>query len=505
MTNQQEMKRLRKKAANRKRRIIVDNDGNDAVYLSKEATPEAFLKCRTTDLPGTQVDTVVYAGWDLGGVWSVHRTSVGEVFTCTKEGFSKNVAGALIRQGTDALELTVNFCRKNNIEVFYSKRMNDMHDSYSGSWYHRYVQSKFKTNHPEYIMGTKDNRPKHGGWAALNYGRSEVRDFAFRFVEEVCENYDIDGLMLDFWRGPVLFKRHAMEGKPVGKRELNQMTGLMRRISRMADRVGLKRGRPIPLAVRVPDSVGFCMDVGMDVERWLAEGLVDILVVSGLSRLNPWETSVKLGHKYGVPVYPCLSETRMKGEAGKVRGSLAAYRARAMNVWASGADGVFTFNIPNPRRPQYRQIGDPKTLEGRDKVYTTGARGFFSWLLIDGWERHLGYSPVSPERPRQLDPGKAVRVELPVGENLSKKKGPAPKVQLQLRFKRLAAAKDVAVKLNGNPVRRGSKSGAWVKYALQPRLVRKGANIFEITLKPTSNAGVALLDLLLLVRHGKRA
>jgi len=42
-----------------------------------------------------------------------------------------------------------------------------------------------------------------------------------------------------------------------------------------------------------------CRANGFDIVRWMKEDLIDLLMVSGYFRLNPWETSVKLGHKYG--------------------------------------------------------------------------------------------------------------------------------------------------------------------------------------------------------------
>jgi hypothetical protein len=52
----------------------------------------------------------------------------------------------------------------------------------------------------------------------------------------------------------------------------------------------------------------------------------------------------------------------MTGQARRIRRSQACYRARAMNLWASGADGVYIFNKPDPGSRMYRQIGEPATL-----------------------------------------------------------------------------------------------------------------------------------------------
>jgi len=234
----------------------------------------------------------------------------------------------------------------------------------------------------------------------------------------------------------------------------------------------------------------------------MKDGLIDLLVVSGYFRLNPWETTVKLGHQYGVPVYPCLSETRIKDkQAHKARASLECYRARAANVWASGADGVYLFNYFNPNSPLWRQLGDPKTLAGLDKVYTTGARGISvinRWMA--GGMRFFKRSHLSPERPRKLEPGKPVTVELPVGEDLG---AAAPKITLRLRIDKLGDAKDVSVKLNDQPMSGGALKDAWVEYALTPTLVKRGVNRFEFTLNPASKAKPVLQDLLLWVRYEK--
>ena len=119
MITQEEMKRLRKQAARRKRRIIMDNDGNDCVYYCKEATPEALLNVRTTGVIGTQVDTIMYCAWS-GGFRTTINSKVAEVFACKspvgnpnknetwgRNGFADNKTADFIAQGTDCLEILV--------------------------------------------------------------------------------------------------------------------------------------------------------------------------------------------------------------------------------------------------------------------------------------------------------------------------------------------------------------------------------------------------------------
>jgi hypothetical protein len=515
VTNIEELRQARKKAAHRKRRIIFNNDGNEPVYCLKGATATALLDCRTTPLLGSQVDSIFYCTWSSGFSFFTHNTKAGQVFDTTANpkhpenksgGFSRNKTADFIKQGTDPLQIMVEFCRENRIEIFWSFRMNDTHDAW-GSWYGEHLFPQMKKDHPEWLVASKAKRSRHGGWSAMDFNHKEVRDLAVQFVEEVCENYDVDGIEMDFFRHPVYFKNPAW-GKDATQEERDKMTSMVRRVRKVTERAGLKRGRPILVGVRVPDSFGYCKAMGFDIVRWLQEDLLDIMAVSGYFRLNPWKASVQLGHRYDVPVYPCLSESRIgDSQARKIRASIACYRGRAANVWASGADGVYLFNSFNPRSSLWRQLGDPKALKTLNKVYTTGVRGtksINSWMA-NGEKRFLNRTILSPDRPVSLRLGKIATIELRMAEQIWKTTAREllPDVQLRLRGKELPGPADLSVRLNGKQLNGGIKSGVWLDYSVEPVFVKKGANHFEIMLKPDIAAKPTLQDLLLWVRYKK--
>ena len=411
---------------------------------SGEAPPEALLDCRTTPLLGSQVDSIFYCTWNSGFSFFTHNTKVGQVF-----------------------DITANPKRPAN---------------------------------------------KHGGVSrnktAMDFNHRGVRDLAVKFIEEVREDCDVDGIEMDFFRHPICLKNPAW-GKDATKAELDKMTNMARRVRKVTERIGLKRQRPILVGGRVPDSVEYCKAMGIDIVRWLEEDLVDILAVSGYFRLTPWGVSVKLGHKYGVPVYACLSETRLRdGEARRVRASQSCYRARAANVWASGADGVYMFNSFNPRSPLWRQLGDPELLQTLDRVYTTGARGVqvINTWMANGEKRFLNRSVLSPERPRPLTPGKPVSVKLRVGRKIAPEtaRGAMPEVKLRLRVQKLTAPSALTVKVSGTDLGRGAKSGVWFDYRVEPSFVKKGTNRFEVMLLPGSTVAPVLQDLVLSEQQTKR-
>ena len=178
----------------------------------------------------------------------------------------------------------------------------------------------------------------------------------------------------------------------------------------MTEDVGRQRGRPILVAVRVPDSVGFCRDMGFDLERWLSDGLIDLLITTCYFRLNPWEYSVELGHKYDVPVYPCLSDSRVRGETRFQRGSAASYRGRAMNAWAAGADGLHLFNFFDPNAPMWRQIGDPEALATMDKLYFVSVRDGDPQSYLAKGRQYRTVPIFGPSQPRLVTAGQPVQV-----------------------------------------------------------------------------------------------
>lgn len=491
----EQVRTMRYDAAHKPRRMIFNNDGGDATVQAKAPTPEAVLEARTTALANTHVDSIFYST-SRGTFGSfTHKTEVGETFVSKEGRFSTNVTGDLIAQGTDPLQVMIDFARTHDMEIVWSMRMNDTHDSWGYEW-EDITTSQLKKDHPEWLVGSKENKPPHGGFKAADYTHPEIREYAFGYIEEVCNNYDIDGAEMDFFRHPVFFKRHAW-GEDVTQEERDMMTNLMRRVRIMMDERGAERGKPILLAVRVPDSAAYCRAIGLDIEEWLEEGLIDLMTVSGYFRLNPWKTSVELGHRHGVPVYPCLSETRFREEEARpIRASAESYRGRALNAWAQGVDGIYMFNLFNPKSELWRQLGEPAVIKKHDRLYTTGARhaGVLNRWLANG-ERFLNREFVSPSDPHKIEPGESVPVPLMVGEALSETQPKA--AQLELRFEEAPEPDTITVTVNGTALDVLQPDGAWLKGPVPYDAVKMGENAIEVSLSESAKAPVVWNDLVL--------
>ena len=489
---------MRKQAAKRKRRIVFHSDG---MAMSSE---RRFLESNESVLPfipGTQTDACTYSLIHQFPVARLYRSEVAQEWP---PGIIKKLYG----DSPDELDMYIDFCRKNNYEAFWAMRMNDTHDCGDGvHGRRRWKSNLFKQAHPEFLVGSRDNRPPNGRWSALDYAHRQVRDKVFDVLEDVCQNYAIDGLMLDFFRHPMLFKS-TVWGKDASEEELAKATALFRRIREMADEIGAKRGRPILLAVRTPDSAGYCKALGLDIERWMKDDLIDIWIVSGYFRLQEWKETARLARKYDIPVWASLDESRIQGRKG--RNSAEAYRARAMNAWRAGVDSLFIFNFfYKPDDPQFRllyELGDATKLAYMDKMYVPDARGLpdsASHWLKDGERFFTRPRVFSPRNHVTLKRDEPQRVSLLVGDDLrsAPANGFTPTIRLDIQAEGLTSSDDISVKFNNKVLGDCELDKEWLQLPVSAKLVKSGTNNVELAIKDAIKTKIKLKDLQLWITY----
>ncbi|MFH1266081.1 MAG: hypothetical protein ABIK89_10165, partial [Planctomycetota bacterium] len=254
----------RKALARRRRRIIFNDDGDD-VWHPDASTPEGFISVRLKHMLGTQADTLFYCTTQSFNYFT-HNTKVGEVFVNREGPFANNNMPALLDQGTDPLELAVEFAHANGIEAVWTLRMNDIHDAFTPQ-----LWPKWKTDHPDALLGKREdwgaNPPGSQArwWAGVDFNREDVRARTVELIEEVARNYDVDGIDLDWLRHPIHFPE-TLRGEPATTKSIELITGLVRDIRAMIARVEKERGKTILLATRVPLTIAQGRYIGTDVE-----------------------------------------------------------------------------------------------------------------------------------------------------------------------------------------------------------------------------------------------
>lgn len=459
----------------RSRRIIYNSDGCDAFQQGAD-TPDGFLAKRMVPALDTQVDSVFYCTGAT--TMFTHRVGVGETYgryipdnTDPFMAHLKHNLEALAEAGHDPLALTVSFCHQHELEVFFTHRINDIHDSFMDV-----ELSTWKREHPEYQICAKgltgDGNDPRRWWSALDFEQQAVRDYLIAIVEDVCARYDIDGYDVDYFRSPMFFKPN-LTYEPATAEQIAILTAFQRRIRDAVYRAGNRRGRPMLVSVRVPMTVAACRHVGIDIERWLAEGLLDVLATGGgyIPFTMPTRELVELGHAHGVQVYPTISGSGMRGQGGR-HGDIACWRGAAANAWSEGADGILLFNTfpGQPSHPHFTELGDPAKLAGLDKRFVVDNQAILEGDLRQG----IVQAQILPVA---LDAPDGRTVVLPVGDDLAAAAARIERMGLRIRFAGREAGDVVRLTVNGHDLGDGAAGAEdWFDFTTRPDQWRRGDN-----------------------------
>lgn len=225
---------------------------------------------RSAGLIGSGVSTISFCPTSSGFGYYTHNTKVGEILL--KHGFefglredTRNITAEMITDGTDPLQANVEFARENGFEIFWSNRMNDTHDAAHRVDNPFYLWTEFKENNPQFLFGEIGERLPNGRWSSVDFTQQEVRDLCVQFFKEVCENYDVDGVELDFLRHFELFK-NVGRGGVASQEQLDMLTDMVSRIRKITEEAGMKRGNPILVLTRVPTIPEYAQRAGVDIE-----------------------------------------------------------------------------------------------------------------------------------------------------------------------------------------------------------------------------------------------
>ena len=469
----------------RKPRGLIFNSDPDALLAPMANTPDGYIAARFAALVGTQFasisdctgQTTIFEHRAPKGEW-MNKFVYGGVYDDARDAaVSSHPDGrawrdnmtALAEHGTDMLELGGRFARRHRLEHLWAYRVNDVHDSFLAFEY-----SLWKRTNPHLLLAdastTGDENDPRYWWTALDFGRDVVRERLLRLVSATVKAYRLDGLDLDYYRAPLFFKPH-MDAEPATSRQRGLLTGWQRRMRALTFRVGNERRRPLLLGTRVPATIERCRHVGIDIEEWLARGLVDLLRLGGgyMPFTEPVRELIALAHHHGVPVHVTLSRSGLRDRLGTPE----AWRGAAANVWHAGADGIYMFNafiddFPVEPNPLHKQLGSPRTLARRDKRFAIESEQVLQGLTINAIEQRQALPMVVP--------GRCV---LPVGDDIggAARKGVLERAVLTVAVSDAPAADRLVLRVNGErvPVRRTDPDAGEAVFVPPARLWRHGA------------------------------
>ena len=480
----------RRAAAWRTRRVIFNNDGNDAFLTSAPATKEGFWSVRMDHIDDCGVDSVFYNPCQGIGFGTL-ETRVGDVFTSTDGSFQHNRTAALIAQGTDPLHLAAEACRRRDIEFVWSLRLNDIHDSFQPVLF-----TRWKQEHAQLLMGTREDLKKYPSsdprhvWSFADFAHQEVRDMVVANVKDVVNRYNVDGAELDFLRHTCFFKETRLY-QPATREHTDMLTDMVGQVRREILAASAKKGSPILLCVRVLPGLELNRRFGFDVERWIERGYIDVLVVGG--GYDPFTLPVKqmidVGHAADIPVYACLSLSGMQTNVVKnthlTPQNIKAWRGAAANAWHAGVDGITSFNVfpQSPGTEQTRwaravwqNLNDPTALVGKDKMYCIENLGF---SYTSGYM--MRSVPWKDRLPADVSSGATIERVLPVAEDLAGVADTLDSLRLRVAFLELQADDRITVKINGTPIKVVAEKPNWVAGDVSPDVLKKGGNVLSFT------------------------
>ena len=482
---------------------------NDAHYFNaKRIDPPATIhkmQWPVDEVIGTGVELLVF-GLGYADVY-FHDSKVGRVVGQEKEVWQNIIDWRIMRMveearklGTDQLREVLRRGNAMGLPVFPSLKLQD------GSKPGHERCGRLKWKHGRAVCtGEKDSR--HSGFEySYDFANPLVLEDKKNIIREVLEDYRADGIELDFMFFPNYFK----------KAEIEKHTPLMSRfvadVRETAREIGREQDRAIPIVARVFHRRDENLKVGLDVEAWLRQGSVDIVV--GQIPYQLFEP--------GIDVSWLGEVTRSAEAAGYARPplrvydertafpSIEMYRALLQHIRRQGCAGMYLGYLPWPFSPKehevLREMAHPEAHERRDKRYFLQPRepaGTFT-------------DPPVRQLPAQLKPGEIARLRLIIADDLSaaRRDDEVRKPILTLRFQNLPIEDEIEIRLNGAslpleefeitderalrmPVRLRKEiesplgfAAHWFRYRLDPNQLRYGENILEVeTRNLTKTAG----------------
>jgi len=287
--------------------------------------------------------------------------------------------------GVDWLAETAKACRRRGIRPWLTIRMNDMHgaNSFAGSFMNAPLLAEERYRLRGVPLNSKEDPTHH--MQALNFEKREVRDYMMRLIREVVEDYDYEGMELDW-------TRTAYCCNPVASPQATAtITAWHRDIRALTRKQGRKNGRPYPLGLRIPGCLDFLKNVGLDVRGMAREGIVDFVAPTTTWQMS-WDQPVdqwkaELGERVAIlgvveagpnwiPGY--FPKTKQRQFIRYLAASPAMMRGAAASKLALGADALETFNLFCTDKWEeagcdytaLRNLSDIDFLRGKPKFYT---------------------------------------------------------------------------------------------------------------------------------------
>lgn len=365
------------------RRLIAMNDAFSDFHRYGPTTAEdiqAWIEpYRNTDFG--KLFWCVGAGGDVVSYPSKVATVIGQETSDYPRPGDRVIAQSLYelhRKGIDPLKVARDYALSIGLEFHVSQRMGAFG---CAPPFEEFFTGPFYRNNPQWRCVDRDGVPV----ARMSYAYPEVRRKMIEILVEAA-SYEIDGINLIFNRGApfVLYEEPVVQGfrseYGVDPRELDPrderwltyrarvMTTFLKELREALAKAAYPTptGRPLQISAHVLNNRENNLFYGLDVETWVAEGLVDALIVypwrSGSTEAIDIGYFVELCRDRPVELYIEVMPRQLEPEE---------YLQWARRIYGAGAYGLSLWDTND--RDRYwrrwailRRLGRPERLDELD-------------------------------------------------------------------------------------------------------------------------------------------
>ncbi|MCB1208605.1 MAG: hypothetical protein KDK97_04720 [Verrucomicrobiales bacterium] len=404
-------------------RVIYSNDTTNILscvspfHGAREPFRKEMVEATVDEVTGLVDAHFLQPGLGMVPMWPSKVLPLAEHYAWIKERYGQkpDSYGQFVMNGGDVVQVFIDRCRLRGQAAFVSVRLNDAHHKEycdpkpgdkPGSSIGMSV-TKFYAEHPEFRIKPGSLR---GADLVLNWAEEEVREQKFALIRELCENYDIDGLELDFLRFYNFFRT---EKTPLEERR-KIMTSFVKEVRALLDRTA-RDGRRRWMCARVPCHLPALDELGIDLASMVASGLDMVNASDHYFTTQQHDLASIRKQAAGAALYFELCHTIWKGDKVAVGYDVFPFRratpehlhTSAHLAYARGADGISLFNFAYYRQhgagegrgvfgePPFealKALRDPQTLATEPQ----------HWFIAAGW-RAPGMKPLPVPRKIELN------------------------------------------------------------------------------------------------------
>ena len=419
-------------------RLIYYNDAHH--FNAKRIEPPAsihMLQWPVDEVAGTGVDLLVF-GLGYADVY-FHDSKVGRVVGQMKEVWESYIDWRIMRMveaaremGTDQLREVVGRGRALGLPVFPSLKLQ------CSTPPGRERCGLLKWNRGAQVCIGDEGRAE---WC-YDFALEEVQQDKLAVAREVLEDYEADGLELDFMFDSYYFKQGEIENNtPI-------MSRFIGRVRELAEEIGQRQGRRIKLMARVELERDDNLAQGLDVEAWLQEGGIDWVVGQDGKVLTETEEQggwlPEAANAAGGAAY--FRPPRRVYDERVGLPSIEMYRALGQTLSRQGWAGMYHGYLPWPLAEReyqiLREVALPQVHARRDKIY-----------LLQPREGEEGEETTTPHRqvPAPLVEGETLDLGLWVADDVdgARADGEMRSPVLTIRFAFFCIEDEVEIRFNG--------------------------------------------------------